>query len=169
MAELEEDQEIIEISEDMQKVIFYAFDEAEKKLGAVDGLVPFTVILSGENLTIEEHSGESAEECRDSARRAIELDPASVDGYVFAYDGYVEPEEGEEDEMDAIILEYAEADMDEALVLCRLYAEAEDGGFAVEEEIAIAGEVDSFIPEDYRIEVDDDDDDDDDDEDEDDD
>lgn len=157
MAELEEGQEIIEISEDMQKVIFYAFDEAEKKLGGEDGLIPFTVILSGENLTIDEHSGNSAEECRESARLAIEADPASVDGYVFAYDGYVEPEDGEEgEEMDAIILEYAEADMDEALVLCRLY-ELDDEGYHVEEEVAIAGEVESFIPEDYRIEPEEDD------------
>jgi hypothetical protein len=156
MPDIDDNQEVIELSEDLQKVVLYAFDEAEAKLGGEEGLIPFTIVMSGENLAIDEHGGESAEECRESARKAVALDPASVDGYVFVYDGYIEPEDDPDNMLDAIILEFAEPDSEYATVLCKLYTDDGEGNFDVDEEIAIAGEVESFIPFEYRTTGDDD-------------
>ncbi len=150
MVETDEDRQVVELNEDLEKVILYAFNEAEEKLSADDGLVPFTIVMSGDNLTIEEHGGENPDEWRASARRALVGDPASVDGYVFVYDGYVELEDAENGSQDAIILEFAEPDDETATVLCRLYSETGEGVFEVEEEIAVVGENDSLYPLDYH-------------------
>lgn len=150
MVEADDGRQVVELNEDLEKVILYALNEAEEKLSAEEGLVPFTVVISGENLTIEEHGGENPEEWRASARQALVGDPASVDGYVFVYDGYVELEDAENGSQDAIILEFAEPDDEAATVLCRLYSQTGEGAFEVEEEIAVVGENDSLYPLDYH-------------------
>ena len=97
--ELDGETELIEIDlpEDVQKVLFYAIDEATKKIDAGEELVPFTMVLAGEDLFMDSHPVDEVEECFASARQAVNTIAHIADAYVFCYDGYIETEEGEHD------------------------------------------------------------------------
>lgn len=151
MAENTEETIELEMSENVQQMVMYAFDEAAQKIN--EGILnPFTIILKGENLTIEEHDGDDPDEYRASAAKAILRDAEVLDGYAFAYDGFVELD-GEDEARDAIVLEYAEIDSDIATVLCMFYDTVDEDGTTlvkVDEQIAVVGEAESLIPEEYR-------------------
>ena len=97
--ELSEESELIEIDlpEDVQKVLFYSIDEATKKIEAGEELVPFTMVLAGEDLFMDSHPVDEVEECFASARQAINTIAHIADAYVFCYDGYIETDDGEHD------------------------------------------------------------------------
>lgn len=95
----EAESELIEIDlpEDVQKVLFYSIDEAAKKVETGEELVPFTMVLAGEDLFSDSHPVDDIDECFASAKQAINKLAHIADAYVFCYDGYIETEEGEHD------------------------------------------------------------------------
>jgi hypothetical protein len=162
MANNDEETVTIEMSENMTQVLGFSLHEALSKLAGENGFTPFTVVLSGENLSIEEQEGDNPDECRANAQHTLEVDPASVDGYAFVYDGYVQIDEAGNDTRDAIIIECAEVDDAEATVLCYFYdnevlssflasGDEEDAEDVAAEDLAVVGTTDSLIPEDYRV------------------
>lgn len=161
MAPADDGTTTVEMSENLMQAVGYAFQEAMSKLADGSELQPFTVILNGENLTIEEHDGEDDDECRASAQRAINVDPASVDGYAYAYDGFIQTGLDPDDTQDAIIVECAEYDDDHATVLCKIYDQealeeftrrqaAGEESLQVDDGMYVIGEIESMIPEDFR-------------------
>lgn len=117
------DEEMVEISDSLEKIALYAFDEARQKLEEAGDFAPFTVLLQGENLYIETHPGDDAQECFESARKTVLAAQDAVESYVFCYDGYVDLDEGEHD---AIIAEAADRGQEQAYALCLLYHEDGD-------------------------------------------
>ncbi len=136
----------IELDEtnDLDKIILYALDEATEKLEQSGELEPFTVILNGENLFIESHPGEDAVECFNSAAEAVKLLAHVMDAYVFAYDGYVTTSSGARD---AIIAERARPGDETAEVFAILYTldEEGDGTLSFEEGIYDLGSAASLL------------------------
>ena len=58
-----QDNEVPEIPEILEKVLLFSLDEAKQKLSQSNEVVPFTALAVKENLFIENHPGESVEAC----------------------------------------------------------------------------------------------------------
>jgi len=111
-------------SEDLlEKVVLYAFDQAQQKLEQEGIVEPFTILVEGDNLKIETHAGEDAAECFESARLSIYAMYKLIDAYAFCYDGYVELDD---ETRDALIVEYASKGDESGEALALLYTEDED-------------------------------------------
>jgi hypothetical protein len=132
----------IEISDALEKVAAFGFDEAMQTLTSGGELIPFTVLLEGENLYIETHPGETPDECYESARKTVTSAEAAIESYVFVYDGYVDLDEGE---VDAIICEAGDKGEDEAYALCLRYEVDEDGEFTFDEAPAFIDMTQTFF------------------------
>jgi hypothetical protein len=74
----------------LERTVLYALEQAAEKLGQNGGFDPFTILIEGEELYLEEHPGESEEASRRSARLTVYQMERLCDAYVFCYDGYVE-------------------------------------------------------------------------------
>ena len=107
----------------LERIILYAFEQASEMLNQADGFDPFTILIKGEDLFIEEQPGESEEESFASARRTICQMKELCDAYLFCYDGFVELDDGPSD---AIILEHARQGDEQAQILVCLYHEHDD-------------------------------------------
>ena len=70
------DVEVPEIPEILEKVLLFSLDEAKEKMTQGSDVVPFTALVVKENLFIENHPADSAEECFNLARHTVEA-PAS--------------------------------------------------------------------------------------------
>lgn len=135
------EEETMEISDALEKVAKFAFEEARQKLEEAGEFTPFTVMLEGENLFVETHPGDDADECYGSAQNTILAASAAVENYVFCYDGYVDLDDGEHD---AIIVEAAEKGDDVAYALALTY-ELEEDAYTFEELPAYIGDAPSFF------------------------
>ncbi|MDR1357925.1 MAG: hypothetical protein LBJ48_01015 [Coriobacteriales bacterium] len=131
-------------SNDLDKIVLYALDEAMEKLEQNGELEPFTVILHGGNLHVESHSGEDAVECFNAASTALQLLAHVMDAYVFAYDGYINTDT---DTRDAIIVERGKPGQTEAEAYAILYTldEGDDGVLSFEEGIYDLGPAPSML------------------------
>lgn len=87
----------LDLPEDVQKALFYSIDEATKKIETGEELIPFTMVLAGEDLFMDTHPMDEVEECFGSAAQAVNSIAHIADAYVFCYDGYIETEEGDRD------------------------------------------------------------------------
>ena len=87
-----------EIPEILEKVLIFALEEAKEKMEQGAELVPFTALVVKDNLFIENHPGEDADECYDSAQRTVE-GARGADAYAFCYDGYIETDAGISDSL----------------------------------------------------------------------
>ena len=67
-----QDNEVPEIPEILEKVLLFSLDEAKQKLSQSNEVVPFTALAVKENLFIENHPGESVEACFNAARHTVQ-------------------------------------------------------------------------------------------------
>jgi len=108
----------------MDKIVHFALEEAMKKLEQNGEVVPFTVVLHGDNLQIMNHPGEDAVECFNAATTAVRHMAHVMDAYVFAYEGYVNTDSGTRD---ALIAERGRPDSETAEAFAILYTLDEEG------------------------------------------
>ncbi len=101
------EERVIEMSELLSKVVYFALDEAKQKLEQAHEFVPFTVLADAENLFIETHPGETDVECFSSAYKTISGAAEAINAYIICYDGFLDTDDGERD---AIVIESAEKD-----------------------------------------------------------
>lgn len=134
------DVQVPEIPELLEKVLLFALEEGKEKLQQGDELVPFTALVVNENLFIETHPGDTADECFNFARHTVE-GARGAGAYAFCYDGYVEVDDGTKD---AVIAEGGMPGEDEGMAVCYLYTE-KDGEFTFEDEPAYIGEAPNFM------------------------
>ena len=91
-----QDNEVPEIPEILEKVMLFSLDEAKQKLTQSNEVVPFTALAVKENMFIENHPGESVEACFNAARHTVQH-AQGAQAYALCYDGYVEVDEGTKD------------------------------------------------------------------------
>lgn len=108
----------------LDKIVLYALDEAMEKLKQSGEVEPFTVILHEENLFVESHPGDDAVECFNAAAAAVKLLEHAMDAYVFVYDGYITTDTGTSD---ALIAERARPEDETAQAFAILYTSEEEG------------------------------------------
>ena len=134
-------EEVPEIPELCERVILFALDEGKKKLLAKEMLVPFTVLAVKDNLFIETHPGESAEDCYAMAKHTVG-GARGADAYAFCYDGYVDTDAGMKD---CIIAEGGVPGGDGYAVGYLYEVDEESGIVVVEADPAYIGEAPNFM------------------------
>ena len=135
------DIEVPEIPELLESAMVFALEEAKEKLENGEDLVPFTALVVKDNLFIETHPGQTAEECFNMARHTVQH-AAGAGAYVLCYDGYVEVDDGT---VDAIIAEGGVPGEDNGYAAGILYEEGADGELVFEDEIAYIGPAPNFM------------------------
>ena len=128
-----QDKEVPEVSEILEKVLLFSLDEAKQKLTQSNEVVPFTALAVKENLFIENHPGESVEACFNAARHTVQH-AQGAQAYALCYDGYVEVDEGTKDALIA-----------KGFAVGYLYECSEDGTIEFEDEPAYIGEAPNFM------------------------
>ena len=134
--------DVPEIPEQLERLLVFALDEGKGKLEGGEELVPFTVLMVKDNLFLETHPGESAEECFEAAEANVR-GARGAGGYAFCYDGYIETDDGVKD---AIIAEGGEPGSDTGYAVAYLYPAADEAdSLAFEAEPAYIGEAPNFM------------------------
>ncbi len=133
-------QENLEMDDILERITFYCFDEARKKLEEGEECVPFTAVVSDDQMFIENYPGDDVVTRRADAEANVKSSSTFSTHYAFCYDGFLMTDEGQ---LDAIIVECATRDMEKAYVIGLLY---EDKGGALEfsESPAYIDDADSF-------------------------
>lgn len=121
------DQITLHISDNVQRAMDQAFDEAQQYLTSNGGFQPFTVTVVDEGLEINTHEGDTPEAIRESVKGLLAVD--MPEGYALAYDGYIETDDGT---LDAIIVEVAERGATKADALAVIYTAEADGTYTFE-------------------------------------
>lgn len=135
------DQVNLQISENVQKAMEFAFDEAQGRLTSMrQSFDPFTVTVVDEGLEVNDHPAETPSDVRDSVKMLLAQD--MPEGYVFCYDGWVDTDDGR---LDAVIAEVADRGAAEAFMLALIYT-MEDGEYTFETDYGYAGPVASLYP-----------------------
>ena len=63
--------EVPEIPDELERVLVFALDEAKEKIEGGEDVIPFTTLVVKDNLFIESHPGDSAEECFEAAEKNV--------------------------------------------------------------------------------------------------
>lgn len=113
-------EETLELDEILEKITFYCLEEAKAKLDAGDECAPFTVVVDGDQMFVESHPGDDVETCRANALHTVRSSSTFASHYAFCYDGFLMTDDGQ---VDALIVECAEAGMEKAYVIALLYEE----------------------------------------------
>lgn len=134
-------QDVPEIPEELQRVLVFSLDEAKEKVEAGENLIPFTTLIVKNNLFLESHPGDSAEECFEAAEHTVR-GARGAGAYAFCYDGYIETDDGVKD---ALIAEGGQPGADMGHAVAYLYTVDDDGKYAFESEPAYIGEAPNFM------------------------
>ena len=133
----------LDLSEDLQKVVFYALDEACKKLEVGEDMMPFTLVIAGDDVFLDTHMGDDAEECFESAKSSVNMVAHLASSYVFCYDGFIETDEGDSD---MIIVEVGEKGSEEGFAYGLMYRiEEESAVIEFDEGLLSLGETASLF------------------------
>lgn len=135
------DVEVPEIPEILEKVLLFSLDEAKEKMTQGSDVVPFTALVVKENLFIENHPADSAEECFNLARHTVEHARGAA-AYALCYDGYIEIDDGVKD---ALIAEGGVPGAEEGYAIAYLYEVDDEGTYTFESEAAYIGEAPNFM------------------------
>lgn len=133
-----------DIEDVLKAVIKVVLDEAADKMEAGEDVIPFTGLAVKENLFIETHPGDNAEECFLAARKEVQ-GARGATAYAFCYDGYIDTEAGMRD---ALIAEGGLPGEEAGYAFAYLY---DDKG--IEREIIYVGPAPNFM-EGLKLELD---------------
>lgn len=142
--EIENDsQEVPEIPEILEKVLLFSLEEAKEKMAQGAEVIPFTALVVKDNLFIESHPGETAEECFNFAEHTVK-GARGADAYALCYDGYIDTDDGQKD---ALIAEGGVPGEDEGFAVGFLYTvgDGEDAEPVFEDEPVFIGAAPNFM------------------------
>lgn len=134
-------QDVPDIPEILEKVLLFALDEAKDKMNQGAEVIPFTTLVVKDNLFIETHPGEDAEECFKFAQHTVE-GARGAEAYALCYDGYIETDDGV---VDALIAEGGVPGEEDGYAIGYLYTMSENGEVTFESEPAYVGEAPNFM------------------------
>lgn len=139
-----DEQETLEMDEVQEQVIMYCIEEAKEKLIATGSFEPFTVVVVGEDMTVETHPGDDPEAIQKFAKAAVSSASSFATHYCFCFDGFLDTDQGE---IDAIIVHSAQRDMDNAYVIAGLYRidESGDGSIEFEDGLTYVDSVETWL------------------------
>lgn len=132
-----------DIDDVLKAVIQAVLNEAVEKMENGEDIIPFTGLAVKENLFIETHPGDTAEDCFLAARREVQ-GARGATAYAFCYDGYIDTEDGIRD---AIIAEGGLPGEEEGYAFGYLY---DDSG--IQKEIVYIGGAPNFMK-DLKLEL----------------
>ena len=132
--------EVPQMPEILERVLLYALDEGKQRMNAGEEIVPFTTMVVRDNVFLETHPGDSAQECFNLAQHTVE-GARGANAYALCYDGYIDTDDGMKD---ALIAEGGVPGADEGHAISFLYTEGDDG-LSFEEEPAYVGEAPNFM------------------------
>lgn len=132
--------EVPEMPDILEKVLLFALGEAKEKAAKGEDVIPFTALVVKDNLFLESHPGESAEECFAFAQHTVQ-GARGAEAYALCYDGYIETDDGVKD---ALIAEGGVPGADTGHAISYLYEEGAEGP-VFEEEAAYVGEAPNFM------------------------
>lgn len=115
-----------DVPQALQNTLSHVLEKGRKELTDAGVLVPFSGILVGNQMFIEQHDGKTPRDCFAMAEHAIEGAKGAV-SYGFCYDGYIDTSEGRKD---AVIAEGGMAGDPKGHAIGYIYeiVPAEDGG-----------------------------------------
>lgn len=134
------DRENLELDDVLEKIVFYSFDLAKRELEEADACTPFTVVVQGDEMFVEEYPAADVVSCRKSAEANVKSSSSFSTHYAFCYDGFLMTDDGQ---VDALIVECAQRDMEKALMIALIY-KVEDGVREYVETPAFVSEKESF-------------------------
>lgn len=134
-------QEVPEIPEELKRVLVFSLDEAKDRVEAGQDLIPFTALIVKDNLFLESHPGDNAEECFAAAEHTVR-GARGAGAYAFCYDGYIETDDGVKD---ALIAEGGQPGDDTGYAVAYLYTTDDAGAYTFESEPAYIGEAPNFM------------------------
>ena len=134
------DQVTLQISDNAQQALTFAFNEAQQRLNTMGQFDPFTVTVVDEGVEVNDHPASSPEGVRESVKMLVAQD--MPEAYVLCYDGDVDTDNGA---LDCIVAEVADRGSDDAYALVLLYTKDADG-FTFEADFVYAGPVPVLYP-----------------------
>lgn len=135
------EQESLEMDDILEKITFYSFDEAKKHIAEEGSVTPFTVVVQGDEMFVEEYPEEDVVTCRKNAEANVKSSSSFSTHYAFCYDGFLMTDNGQ---LDALIVECAQRDMEKAYTIALLYKKDEDGVNQYADTPAFVNEIESF-------------------------
>ncbi|MDO4183350.1 MAG: hypothetical protein Q4E12_07080 [Coriobacteriia bacterium] len=136
-----EDGEVPEIDEYLERVLLLALEEGRAKIEAGELLVPFSALAIKDNLFIETHPGDTADECFEAAKHTVER-ARGAGAYAFCYDGFVETDEGD---LDCVIAEGGQPGEAAGYAIGFVYQVNDDETVTFEDEPVYVGEAPNFM------------------------
>ncbi|MDO4503389.1 MAG: hypothetical protein Q4D06_09475 [Coriobacteriia bacterium] len=133
-------EEVPEIPEVVEAVLLMALDEAKVTMVGGDEITPFTCLVVKDNVFIESHPGDDADECFANAKKEV-ANARGAQAYAFCYDGFVETDDGP---LDVIIAEGGLPGSADGYAIGLIYEESEEG-YAIDEEAVYIGEAPNFM------------------------
>ena len=113
--------EVPQMPEILERVLLYALDEGKQRMNAGEAIVPFTTMVVRDNVFLETHPGDSAQECFNLAQHTVE-GARGANAYALCYDGYIETDNGVKD---ALIAEGGVPGAPEGYAIGFLYTQQE--------------------------------------------
>ena len=133
----------IDLDEDLQKMLFFALDEAIGKLDEGDDVVPFTCTLAGDDIFVDCFDTDDSENCHLEAASALHVIEHLAEAYVLCYDGYIEFEDGSESDM--LIAEVGQKDEPVAYAFGLIYEIDENNKAACDDALVDLGETQNLF------------------------
>lgn len=134
------DQVTLQISDNAQQALNFAFNEAQQRLNTMGQFDPFTVTVVDEGVEVNDHPASSPEGVRESVKMLVAQD--MPEAYVLCYDGDVETDDGT---LDCIVAEVADRGSADAYILVLLYTKDAEG-FTFEADFVYAGPAPTLYP-----------------------
>lgn len=131
----------LKLTDNLRRAIEHAFDEARESIQDDGAMLPFTIMCTSDGFDVADHPGDSAQAVYESVKTLLARE--MPEAYAFAYDGYVETDEGRSD---AILCEAAMRGDAEAYLLALPYGRDEQGSFEFAPAFLSAGNARQLYP-----------------------
>lgn len=112
----------LKLTDNQRRAIEHAFEEARESIQDEGGVLPFTIMCTADGFDVADHPGSSTQEVYESVKTLLAQE--MPEAYAFAYDGFVETDDGRSD---AILCESARRGEMEAYLLALPYSQGDDG------------------------------------------